>query len=969
MSDLVKIGQSRRSFLKVLGISTVVAGCADPHKEKIYPHFKESENQVPGNAVWYNSTCGECSARCGITVRTREGRAVKIEGNPEHPTNRGGLCGLGQSALQAVYDPDRIREPLERTDGTDSMGNPKVVWKPISWKDALNKVASAAVEPGKKRYFFTGETSGSLDTLLNDFTKALSIKRVTYDPMEAVELAEASELVFGTYGIPRFKFDRADVIVSFGADFLETWVSPTEFARDWASRRKESKPPMHFQIEPRLSLTGAKADKWIAVKPGTESLFAAAVLKRLIPGTSSDLAQKLEKLTEKVDVNKVAKECDISVTHIYTVASKLRDAKESIVVAGGATGRSEYGKSLQVIVAFINLVLGNVGRSVIPSDVRKPATSLLEVSKAIDDINAGGVGVVMFHGTNPVFTLPSAYGLKLALEKVKPGLVVSFSSHMDETTALADIILPIHHSLEDWGDSEVPSGGRSITQPTMNPIFSTKSFGDLLLIIANGVGKRDVTKGVETFKDYIKAQWKVSESDWRKFVEAGGDFTVAEKSAVISTDPKAFTIKLPDKHESSDLELLPFFSVKSFDGRAANRAWLQEIPDPLSLVMWDSWAEINPLTAKKLSLKTGQIAKIENRFGQLNIPVVVTEQVKDGVIAVPIGQGHEEYGRFAKVVKGGNVYNLLSRAQNGSRYLPLTNATVTVDLSPRRDKLVQTQITEDQMGRNIAKTKFLNPDGSKWINKAEEPHHAHPEPVQMYEQRKHPLYQWGMTVDLAACTGCSACVVACYAENNIPVVGKDVAYQGREMSWISIHKYVEGTGEELTVTVQPMMCQHCQNAPCEPVCPVYATYHNEEGLNAMVYNRCVGTRYCSNNCSYKVRRFNWFEFEIPETYQWQLNPDVTRRTVGVMEKCTFCVQRINEAKDKAKDEGRKVRDGEVKPACVQSCPTQALTFGNLLDKDSAVSKSSKDKRAYKVLDAYINTQPSVSYLENHKYKV
>lgn len=969
MSDLIKIGQSRRNFLKILGVSTVAAGCADPHKEVIYPNFKESPNQIPGNALWYNSTCGECSARCGITVRTREGRAVKVEGNPEHPTNKGGLCGLGQSALQALYDPDRIREPLERTDGTDSMGNPKVVWKPISWKDALNKVASAAVEPGKKRYFFTGENSGSLETLINDFSKGLDINRVTYDPMEAVELAEASELVFGTYGIPRFKFDKADVIVSFGADFLETWVSPTEFARDWASRRKESKPPMHFQIEPRLSLTGAKADKWIAVKPGTESLFAAAVLKRLISGASGDLAQKIEKLTDKVDLNKVAKECDIPVTHIYTVASKLSDAKSSIVVAGGATGRSEYGKSLQVIVAFINLVLGNVGRSVIPSGVRKPATSLLEVSKAIDDINAGGVGVVMFHGTNPAFTLPSAYGLKLALEKVKPGLVVSFSSHMDETTALANIILPIHHSLEDWGDSEVPSGGRSLTQPTMNPIFSTKSFGDLLLIIANGVGKKEVSKDLDTFRDYIKAKWNVSESDWRKFVEAGGDFTVADKAAVITTDPKAFTIKLPETHERHDLELLPFFSVKSFDGRAANRAWLQEIPDPLSLVMWDSWAEINPITAKKLSLKTGQIAKIENRFGQLNIPVVVTEQVKDGVIAVPIGQGHEEYGRFAKVVKGGNVFNLLSRAQNGSRHLPLTNAVVTVDLSPRRDKLARTQITEDQKGRKIAKTKFLNPDGSKWVNKAAKPPHNYPEAVQMYEQRKHPLYQWGMTVDLAACTGCSACVVACYAENNIPVVGKDVAYQGREMSWISIHKYVEGTGEELTVSLQPMMCQHCQNAPCEPVCPVYATYHNEEGLNAMVYNRCVGTRYCSNNCTYKVRRFNWFEFEIPETYQWQLNPDVTRRTVGVMEKCTFCVQRINDAKDKAKDEGRKVRDGEVKPACVQSCPTQALTFGNLLDKESAVSKSSNDKRAYKVLDHYINTRPSVSYLENHKYKV
>jgi molybdopterin-containing oxidoreductase family iron-sulfur binding subunit len=420
---------------------------------------------------------------------------------------------------------------------------------------------------------------------------------------------------------------------------------------------------------------------------------------------------------------------------------------------------------------------------------------------------------------------------------------------------------------------------------------------------------------------------------------------------------------------------------------------MQELADPITQAVWGAWAEVHPATAKQLKVAQGDAVILRTDDGEVHVPVYVTEHVHKGIVAVPIGQGHSAYGRFAKSAAegSGSVFGLMPKklAKNADAIV-CTGTSVKVVRAPGKGNLVTVQDFNSQEKRDLAKTTWLvgsalggaaHAHGDDYGSSHGGGHGGghgghgggHHEPKQMYEQREHPLYQWGMTVDLAACTGCSACVVACSAENNIPVVGKKVVSQGREMAWIRIERYfdpvpTENGGEELKVSFLPMMCQHCQNAPCEPVCPVYATYHNEEGMNAMIYNRCVGTRYCSNNCSYKVRRFNWFQYEWPELLDWQVNPDVTKRTVGIMEKCTFCVQRIAEAKDVAKDLGRMVEDGEIKPACVQTCPTQALTFGNLKDPNSKVSKAAKSERAYKVLDHHLNTQPSVSYLNDVRYK-
>jgi molybdopterin-containing oxidoreductase family iron-sulfur binding subunit len=531
----------------------------------------------------------------------------------------------------------------------------------------------------------------------------------------------------------------------------------------------------------------------------------------------------------------------------------------------------------------------------------------------------------------------------------------------------------------------------------MRPIFDTQSLGDVLLSIASNNGKTVVSGDVTTFDGFVKASYLKAtasvagantEKFWMESLEKGGYFPTSSSTGsvkpVVNSAAFALSFGISKSHaHDGELLLYPYPSVKTFDGRAANRPWMQELADPITQAVWGAWAEIHPETAKKLGIKQGDAVILRTNEGESHVPAYVTEHVHEGIVAVPLGQGHSSYGRYAKSAGEGSAFSLLPKTvATNSSAITLTGVPVKVIRGLGKGDLVTVQDFSSQMNRELARTTVLAGTGAAAVAHAHgeahgeghgEGHGAHHEPKQMYEQREHPLYQWGLAIDLAACTGCSACVVACSAENNIPVVGKKIVNQGREMSWIRIERYydsvkTEDGGEELKVSFLPMMCQHCQNAPCEPVCPVYATYHNEEGMNAMIYNRCVGTRYCSNNCSYKVRRFNWFQYEWPELLDWQVNPDVTKRTVGVMEKCTFCVQRIVEAKDVAKDLGRLVEDGEIKPACVQTCPTQALTFGNLKDPKSNVSKMAKHERAYKVLDHHINTQPSVSYLNDIRYK-
>jgi anaerobic selenocysteine-containing dehydrogenase/Fe-S-cluster-containing dehydrogenase component len=1012
-------GISRRRFLQVLGSGAAVGattGCAERATQTIVPYVKGEAEQIPGVAVWFSSTCTECSAGCGIQVRTREGRAVKLEGNPDSPVNKGGLCALGQSAIQSHYDPDRIRQPLKAERTADSKtGKSEVVFKPISWSEALSTVSAALKDSAAKKAFIHGEMTGALDELTKSFSDAHNVDRITFDITQPTAVAKASELVYGVYGIPAYKIDKAEVVLNFGADFLETWVSPCEYSRDWADSRRTPAPVRVIHVEPRLSLTGANADTWLSAAPGTEVRVALAILKVLSENGSrlsalpSDVAAGIRQITAKVSLQDVAQESGVSAEKILIAAQRLADAHRSLVLAGGTAASAPNALSLLVVTNLLNLVLGNVGETVSIAGVRTPKSSPAKIAALLETVQKGEVKVLFMYNTNPAFTLPAGFGFdESALKKVP--LVVSFASHLDESAKLADIIIPASSGLESWGDVRSAPGVYGLVQPTMKPVFDTKDIGDILLLLAQGTGNSAVAQGADNFYSYLKASWKKlqaslgvsgdAEKFWRESVERGGYFVKesSEKRAP-RTSSQAFALSFTtaDELKGDTLVLYPYLSVKTFDGRAANRPWLQELPDPITSVVWDSWAEIHPDTANKAGIKQGDTVTVRNTYGELNVPAYITEHVVKGVIAVPIGQGHKGYGRFASKVGGGNVLDLVKKRSveeliAAGDSLPLLTGGVSLTRGIVPSTLVVTQETDNQGKGELARWKLLGTTGAAAATAHAGSHtggghgggegdhgaaaHAdgahgesgHHEVKQMYKQREHPLYNWGLNIDLAACTGCSACVVACYAENNIAVVGKELCSQGREMSWIRIERYIDkGPSEELQVQFLPMMCQHCHNAPCEPVCPVFATYHNDEGMNVMVYNRCVGTRYCSNNCSYKVRRFNWFDIEPASPLDWQLNPDVTRRSMGIMEKCTFCVQRILEAKDHAKDEGRLVIDGEVKPACVQSCPTKALTFGNLNDNESKINAVNTSERSYKVLDHHLNTQPAVTYLERVKY--
>ena len=984
-------GMSRRDFLKIMGSASVLgaAGCADGTAQKIFPYVRGDNARITGIPVLFRSTCMECPAGCGIEVKTCDGRVVKIEGSAEHPVNRGGLCAAGQSALQGLYDPDRVREPLART--TDVLGNE--VFTPLSWDEAFKRVAEGVRVDGKKKVLLTAGSTGSYAALQKEWCATLGLERVVWDLNSHAALAEASEAVFGISGVPAYSFDEADVIVNFGANFLETWVSPVEFAESWARRRVGPSPCRFIHIEPRLSLTAANSDLWLCPVPGTEPLLAQFVLRKVLgdsvsSGFPKEIRHRLETVLTPLDGESIARKTGIPSERIDLIVHLLVKSRTSLVVAGGTVTRSGNPSALPVLVNYLNLALGNIGKTVHPGLPRTVESSHQSMSDLLDSCAAGDVGLLIVDGSDPVFSFPfhtardGAPTVRRALEKVD--LLVSMSSHFDDTAETSDLVLPSSTFLESWGDTSPRPGVFGIVQPSMLPVHDTRTSGDILLGVARAAGA-PAGGSVEDFHGYLRGAWKRLfdlhrpsernfEEFWSESVKRGGYFFEARAQSIAPRLVDASVLESPvfdsEGIKADDqLVLMPFESVKSLSSSAVNRSWLLELPDPMTGVVWDTWAEMHPATAALKNLQDGDAVVLKNSRGEITLPLVINRRLHEGVVAVPIAHGRK--GRYAGQSSGGNVLTILSPLfRPGSAETSLYSTSVAVVRAGLPEAAVRAATSHSQEGREIARVQRLDPVTGQRIRENRTGHEVeHPDnPGQMYDQRKHPVYRWGMAVDLAACTGCSACVVACQAENNVPSVGKMLFAKGREMAWMRIDRYEEGAGDDVTVHFMPMMCQHCNNAPCEPVCPVFATYHNEEGLNAMVYNRCVGTRYCSNNCPYKVRRFNWVQIDLPEPLNWQLNPDVTRRSAGVMEKCTFCVQRIIEARDRAKDLGRLIQDGEVQPACVQGCPSKALVFGDLNDPESAVSRLHRDRRAYKVLDRDVNTQPATAYLEDIKFK-
>ena len=977
----------RRRFLTVLGASgggaIALSGCSTDRVEKLIPYLVQAEDQVPGVPTWYSSTCTECSTGCGLHVRTREGRAVKLEGNPDHPVNQGRLCSRGQAGLQGLYNPGRLKGPMAR--GANGQ------FQAITWDDAIARLAEKLGGAGNKVAVISGAGRGTFSDLLNEWVRALGGQVARYQPFDSEPSRAANRQVFGIDQLAAHDFGRAKYILSFGADFLDTGLGSIEHARGFARShgfsQREVAPFVY--LAPRMNLTGLNADHWHAIRPGTEAALALAMANVLLgqQGGSAPLKGALAGFTPAM----AAAETGLDAATIERLAREFGAARPSLAIAGGAGSQHAGATEVCAAVNILNHVAGNVGETVrfgADLDSGDGYGALQPVLAALD---GGGVALALVHDANPAYTLPRSSGFAARFQKA--GFKVSTSMYLDETAALCDLLLPQHHALERWDDLRPRAGVYSLMQPVMEPVFNTLPAGDLLLRTAKRMGGPLARFTAPTYKDHLQARWQAlsaAGSDfgtfWHSALQRGGIFSDPPAAARVGLAPTAsqVTYTKPAFEGNGEFVFAPYAHSLLYDGRGANKPWLLENSDPVTKITWHSWVEVHPDTARKLDVRDGEILRLTSPHGTIEAPTFVYQGIRPDVVAVPLGLGHTEYGAYARG-RGVNALDLIGAPKNS--FLPYVSTRVTLEKTGRYKRLATIAGTPRQLGRGISESVSLaaaqkgltieqaylaEGHGRHEINTEQELEAIKGWSAEQEQATRHGDYaaehpRWGMAIDLAKCTGCQACVTACYAENNIPVVGEDEIHKGREMTWMRIERYWEGEGDPRqppTARFIPMLCQHCSNAPCEPVCPVYAAYHTPDGLNGQVYNRCVGTRYCANNCPYKVRYFNWYKYNErswPEPLNLQLNPDVTVRARGVMEKCTFCIQRIRGAQNDARLENRSVRDGEVVTACAQACPSDAIVFGNAKDPASRVARLQQDPRGYRVLED-LNTRSAITYL-------
>jgi len=984
-------GMNRRRFLKVLGVSGAGAatlsacGIGPEPTEKLIPYLVQPEDQIPGTATYYASTCRECAAGCGIHVRVREGRAVKIEGNPDSPINHGRLCARGQAALQGLYNPDRVTGPMAR--------NTAGGFDPIDWDAAIQRLsAEVRRAQGKGIVFVTGAEASSFGDLVDEWMRHVGGRSVRYEPFAFEALREGNRLAFGTRAVPGYDFANAKYVLSFGADFLDTWLSPVAFqnafarAHSFEGGRDASMAKFVF-VGPRMSLTGMNADEWVGALPGTEGLLALAMAQVIVSRRLAPLPADVGRVTALLARHTpatVAAAIGVEREVIVRLATEFAAARGGLAVAGGVAAQYANGAEIVAAVNILNYVAGAVGKLVqFGADLAAGEVAPFgDVAALTADMAAGRVALLAVHGANPAHSLPGAFTQALA----KVGYKVSFSSYLDETAAACDLVFPDLHPLEQWADSRPRAGVYALQQPVTQPVFpETRHAGDVVLRAAGRTG---------TFKDYLQGKWrdlhrrfgagKSFEQFWIDALAQGGVYGDAPARAVRLAETAArIDAGAAALEGTGEQTVVVFPHPVLHDGRGANKPWLQELPDPVSKIAWHGWVEVHPETAARWGVAAGDFLLLKSAFGAVKAPVWITATVRPDVLAVPTGQGHAAYGRYAKD-RSFNAFELLGAQANGyggRSFAVRAGATktgehrhlVTTEGSPRERGQGSVEVLSLARARTLGR-------GDHPFHHEETPEYAR-ESVEWWGERQFEKtelgdYQgeqprWGLAVDLAKCTGCSACVTACYAENNLATVGEELLQRGREMSWLRIERYwlTDEHGRPQGAVNSPMMCQQCGNAPCEPVCPVYAAYHTPDGLNGQVYNRCVGTRYCSNNCPYKVRYFNWYNYAEPggawdawpEPLHMLLNPDVTVREKGVMEKCTFCVQRIRGAQNDARLGDRRLRDGDIVPACAQSCPSEAIVFGDLHDRNSQVYKLAGNPRGYHVL-AGLNTKPAVTYL-------
>jgi len=1047
----------RRDFLKTLGFSlsaaAFAASCEMPVRKSI-PYVVKPDKVTPGQANYYASTYTAGGDFVPVLVKTREGRPIKIEPNNRSPLTSGGTSARAQASVLGLYDGNRLKGP--KKDGRD-----------VKW-DEIDSEIKGALE-GNIRILTNSIISPSTKQIIKEFKDQYSgAKHVAYDPISYSGLLTANRQTFGKRVIPSYHFDKAQTIVSFNADFLGTWLSPVQFAIDYAKNRKitPENPRMskHYHAEAALSLTGSNADERMVINPSEEGK-AVLHLYNEIASQAGQPTVNAGDIEHKEFIKSAAEDL-------------WRDKGQSLVVGG------TNDPDVQLVINHINRLLNNYGNTL---DIDNPNYQKQGSDKAVKDLikemKAGQVDALIVYDANPAYDLPNAEEFSKAAKNL--GVSISLNDRMDETSSLVRYVCPDHHMLESWHDARPQAGHYGLSQPTIAPLFNTRQGQESLL---KWIG-RD-----ESYYDYMRKYWESNlfsrqnqfaskRQFWNETLQKGvfkaQGSTQQEQQEEQETAPedggeggmgKALTAAANNiKKQSSQeqgMELVLYEPVAIGDGRGANNPWLQEMPDPVSKVVWDNFVAVTPKDADAKNLSQGEVVKVSANGYSTELPVVVQPGQKSGTIGIALGYGRQKAGKGGNNV-GKNAYPFVRKTSSGHRFYV---AGATIEKTGKTHQIAQTQthhnLETEVSQREIVKEATLdeykqnpasgnddraeikkhlqtlyndlgeNPqkshsngshggghngsahgdghngghseagskngdhgnEGSDHFPSTKAPHGTAEqlkEQKEKYGSQEFIGHHWGMSIDLNACIGCGACTVACQAENNVPVVGKQEVLREHEMDWIRIDRYFSGDTENPEVVFQPMMCQHCDNAPCENVCPVAATLHSSEGINQMAYNRCVGTRYCANNCPYKVRRFNWFDYQGADSFNGEvlgnesegftgqsyqaegmlddltrmvLNPDVTVRSRGVMEKCSFCMQRIQEGKLEAKKEERDLVDGDVKTACQTACPTQAIIFGDRNDENSFVHQTFKEnERAYGVIEQ-IHTLPSVYYLTKVRNK-
>lgn len=931
--DSFSVVKGRRDFLKIMGFSLTMlpmAACTKGTIRKAIPYLEKNDKVIPGLASWYATSFEGVP----LILKTREGRPIKVEGNDKSLWSVGGATAVSQASILSLYDSYRLKQPTKDANA-------------ISWEKFQEEFKSALIKAksDKKKIVLVSDEIRSPSTvaLIEDFSKEFGhVEHIVYSPghesLLARSLADDIDV--------DYDFTKVNYVLGIGADFLGVDRNSVHNSKQYAKRKDVSeKGPAfkHVQVESLLSLTGSNADERYPLNYNEIKLFLLHLYARITgEKINASLTPEMEKMVQK------------------TVTELLAQKDKAMVI----NGLSDL--SIQKVVNKINFTLGafDSGITLYKNSYYRPA-SADKFESLIDSLakKKTDVDVIIFVDTNPYYNYYNQDKLNEALGRVPQKFAFAFAE--DETTSQCQYVAPLNHAYESWNDTVISRDEIAVTQPVINPLLNSKQFQDVLLV---SLGKP------EGFHLYMKEIWKKNfwnnktlhltfDSFWMTAVQDGvfayNNGALAYQ-AKLDKPSKEIEELLKDTRIDDTLYIALYEKTTLRDGRFANNPWLHELPDPITKVTWDNYAMISPMLAKKLSIQTGDMIEVSLAGKSVVIPALVQPGVATHTIAMALGYGRTVCGKVGLGV-GRNVGQF---AQHETGVFQKNRKAATIAKSGKTYQLALTQTHHSIEGRDIYRETTLKDFVKKANSGNEKKNHL----VTMWSEQKNKEHQWAMAIDLNKCNGCSACVVSCNAENNIPVVGREEVLNRREMHWLRIDRYYKGDEENPTVAHQPMTCHHCENAPCESVCPVLATVHSSDGLNQQVYNRCVGTRYCANNCPYKVRRFNWFDYPHNDPNERMvLNPDVTVRSRGVMEKCSMCIQRIQEAKLTAKKEGRELRDGEIKLACQQSCSSDAIVFGDLMDPKSKISQMVKDPRNFTVLEE-LNVKPRLSYLTKIRNK-